>query len=146
MEKRVQINTAEPKAYKALGELMKYVKTCDLDPVHTELINIRASQINGCAFCLDMHTRDALKQGEKDQRIFVLSAWRETDFFSEEEQVILRMTEEITLISQQGLSSETYQKAAALFDEHYISKIIMAIVTINTLNRIAISTHKPIVS
>lgn len=143
MEKRVQINEIEPKAYQALGHLIQYVKNCGLDPAHTELINIRASQINGCAFCLNIHTNDALKQGEEARRIFVLSAWKETNLFSEEEEMILRMTEEITRISRDGLSSETYKKATGLFDESYISRIIMAIVTINTLNRIAISTHKP---
>ena len=142
MEQRIQIDEAEPKAYEALTELSKYVKTCGLDPIHLELINIRASQINGCAFCLNIHTTDALKRGEKEQRIFVLPAWRETDLFTDEERIILAMTEEITQISEEGLTSLTYKKASQAFNEQYFSQIVMAIVTINTLNRIAISTHK----
>ncbi len=83
----------------------------------------------------------ALKYGETPQRIFLLNAWRETDLFTEEEQTILAMTEEITLISEKGLTEETYQKAQKHFDENQISQIIMAIVTINAWNRIGISTH-----
>ena len=142
MEQRIQIDETEPKAYQALAELNKYVKSCGLDPIHLELINIRASQINGCAFCLNIHTEDALKQGEKARRIFVLPAWREADLFTDKERIILAMTEEITQISEKGLTSPTYKKAVEVFDERYFSQIVMAIVTINTLNRIAISTHK----
>lgn len=116
-----------------------------LSPIQKELIKIRASQINGCAFCLDMHTKDALKYGETPQRIFLLNAWRDAkEFYTEEEQVILMIAEEITLISQKGLTEETYQKAKELFDETQISDIIMAGIVINMWNRIAISTHMPI--
>ena len=101
---------------------------------------MRASQINGCAYCIDMHTKDALKNGETQQRIFLLSAWREVNLYTEEERVVLAMTEEITLISQHGLTPETYQRAKQFFDENDIAQIIMAIVTINAWNRIAIST------
>ncbi|MEQ9209902.1 MAG: carboxymuconolactone decarboxylase family protein [Pseudomonadales bacterium] len=111
---------------------------------HKELIKIRASQINGCAFCIDMHTKDALKNGETPQRIFLLTAWTETDLFTEEERALLKITEEVTLIHQGGLSSETYKKGLDLFGEHYLTQIIMAIVAINAWNRIAISTNKPI--
>ena len=88
-----------------------------------------------------MHTVDARKYGETEQRIYTLSAWRDTPFFDEKEQAILALTEEITEISKGGVSTETYNKAASLFDEHYLSQIIMSIVTINAWNRIAISTH-----
>lgn len=116
-----------------------------LSPIQKELIKIRASQINGCAFCLDMHTKDALKYGETPQRIFLLNAWREAkELYTEEEQVILMIAEEITLISQKGLAEETYQKAKELFDETRISDIIMAGIVINMWNRIAISSHMPI--
>lgn len=116
-----------------------------LSPIQKELIKIRASQINGCAFCLDMHTKDALKYGETPQRIFLLNAWRDAkELYTEEEQVILMIAEEITLISQKGLTEETYQKAKELFDETQISDIIMAGIVINMWNRIAISTHMPI--
>ncbi len=118
-----------------------YFKTTPLTSTHKDLIKIRASQINGCAYCIDLHTKDALKNGETAQRIFMLNAWRETDFFTEEEQVVLAMSEEVTLIHKQGLTEETYKKAEQVFDQHYIAQIIMAIATINAWNRIAISTH-----
>lgn len=116
-----------------------------LTPIQKELIKIRASQINSCAFCLNMHTKDALKYGETPQRIFLLNAWREAkELFTEEEQIILQITEEVTLISQKGLSEETYQKAKEIFNESELADIIMAAVVINMWNRIAISTHMPI--
>ena len=104
MEKRIQIDIVEPEAYKAMYALEKYLQQSKLSKTHKELIKIRASQLNGCAFCIDMHTHDALKNGETSQRIFLLNAWRETMLFTEEERVLLEITEEITLISNKGLS------------------------------------------
>src|SRR5690606_14204259 len=144
MENRINIQELEPDAYSAVLALESYLRSAKLSKTHLELIKIRASQINGCAFCINMHTSDALKQGETNQRIFLLNAWKETTLFTEEERAILAMTEEITLISNNGLTDETYKKAQSLFDENYIAQIIMAIVTINAWNRIAISTRKPI--
>ena len=106
------------------------------------MIKLRASQINGCAFCLDMHSKDALKYGETMQRIVLLNAWPEAEVFSAEEKALLAMVEEITLISEHGLSDETYQVAQQFFSETQIGEIIMAIVVINAWNRIAISTNK----
>lgn len=144
MKKRIDIQKVEPKAYQAMFGLEAYLQTSQLSKTHLELIKTRASQINGCAFCINMHTIDALKQGETAQRLFLLNAWRETDLFTEEERVVLAITEEVTLISQYGLSDATYEAAEKLFDEHYIAQIIMAVVVINAWNRIAISTNKPI--
>lgn len=141
MEKRVSIYDVEPQAVKALLALESYLGTTQLSKTHKELIKIRASQINGCAFCINMHTKDAIKNGETNQRIFLLNAWRETTLFTEEERVILEITEEITLIHNKGLSTETYNKAVALFDQNYIAQLIMMVVTINAWNRIAISTN-----
>jgi len=142
MQKRININDVEPQAIKAMFSLESYLAQAGISKTLKELIKIRASQINGCAYCLDMHTKDALKNGETNQRIFILSAWKEAaEFFTEEEQAALAMTEEITLIHQQGLSEETYQKASKVFSENQIAQIIMAIVTINAWNRIAVSTH-----
>ena len=140
METRVNINAAEPQAFKAMYALEGYLATTNISKTNKELIKMRASQINGCAYCIDMHTKDALKNGETQQRIFLLSAWREVNLYTEEERVVLAMTEEITLISQHGLTPETYQRAKQFFDENDIAQIIMAIVTINAWNRIAIST------
>lgn len=145
MEKRINIQTTAPQAYKAMLALEGYLAGAEISKTLKELIKIRASQINNCAYCLDMHSKDAIKNGERAERIFILSAWREaTSFFSEEEQVVLAMTEEVTLLHQAGLSSETYQKASDLFSENQIAQILMAIVTINSWNRIAVSTHLPI--
>lgn len=141
MSKRINISTA-PQAYKAMLGLETYLASTDLSKTLKELIKIRASQINSCAYCIDMHTKDALKNGETNQRIFLLSAWKEAKYlFTEEEQTVLTMTEEITLIHKNGLSDETYQKATEFFTEEQIAQIIMAIVTINAWNRIAVSTH-----
>lgn len=145
MENRIDIQQLEPNAYKAMFALENYLQNTQLSKTHLELIKIRASQINGCAFCINMHTSDALKQGETTQRIFLLNAWKETELFTEQEKIILAITEEITLISQNGLSDKTYKQAEQLFNENYIAQIIMAVVTINAWNRIAISTNKTIV-
>lgn len=134
-----EINAA---AYQAGIGMEKALQNSFLTPVQKELIKIRASQINGCAFCLDMHTKDALKYGETPQRIFLLNAWKDArELYSEEEQVILAIAEEVTLISEKGLSEVTYAKATQFFTEMQIADIIMATVTINMWNRIAISTH-----
>lgn len=143
METRVNILQTQPEAYKAMMGLEKYIASTSLTPTHKELIKIRASQINGCAYCINMHTRDARKMRETEQRIYLLNAWRETTLYTEEEQTILAMTEEITLI-QKHLSKETYEDARKLFDEKYIAEIIMMITTINAWNRIAIATEMPI--
>ena len=144
MENRINIQKIEPNAYKAMLALEDYLEGSQLSKIHLELIKIRASQINGCAFCINMHTSDALKQGETSQRIFLLNAWKETALFTEEERIVLAITEEVTLINQNGLSDKTYQLAEQLFDENYIAQIIMAVVTINAWNRIAISTNKTV--
>ncbi|WP_374173798.1 carboxymuconolactone decarboxylase family protein [Flavobacterium tructae] len=139
MKPRIVIPTAAPQAYQALLNLEKYISTTSLTPVHKELIKIRASQINGCAHCINMHTIDARKHGISEQRIYLLSAWRDTDIYTKEEKAILALTEEVTLISHH-VSDETYQNAASLFDDQYLAEIILAIITINSWNRIAITT------
>ena len=142
MSDRIDIQKQQPEAYKAMFGLEKYLSGTPIPPLHRELIKIRSSQINGCAFCIDMHTRDARKLGETEQRIYLLNAWREVDnLFTGEERCILAITEEVTLISKHGLTEETYAKAAHLFEPDYIAQLIMAVVTINAWNRIAISTH-----
>src|SRR5690606_3504563 len=144
MENRINIQALEPKAYKGMFALENFLQQSQLSKTHYYLILIHASQINGCAFCINMHTNDALLQGETPKRIFLLRAWKETELFSEEERAILAMTEEITLIHKTGLSDQTYQSAKIYFDDHYIAQIIMAVVTINAWNRISISTKKTV--
>ncbi len=145
MENRIDIQQLEPDAFKAMFALENYLHNSGLSKAYFYLIKIRASQINGCAFCINMHTTDALKQGETAQRIFLLNAWKETGLFTKEEKTILAITEEVTLISQNGLSDETYRQAEQLFDGNQIAQIIMAVVTINAWNRIVISTKKTVV-
>ena len=139
MKTRINVLNIQPEAYKALAGIENYLKNSNLSEIEKELIKTRASQINGCAFCIDMHTKDARKYGETEQRIYLLNAWKEVDLFNEREKTILAFTEEITLISHAGLSDETYNKALTLFTEIEIAQIIMAIVAINAWNRIAIS-------
>jgi len=141
MNKRINIAEVQPVGYKAMLGLENYLQQSQINKTHKELIKIRASQINGCAFCIDMHTKDALKGGETNQRIFLMNAWRETDLFSEEEKVVLAIAEEVTLIHQKGLSEATYAKAKQFFNEEQIAQLIMAVVIINAWNRIAISTQ-----
>jgi AhpD family alkylhydroperoxidase len=138
--KRVNIFKTEPEAYKALLALAQQVESSELTAIQKELIKIRASQINGCAFCLDMHTTDAMKLGETTRRINTVSAWRDTSFFTEEEQAILALTEEVTLI-QNHVSDDTYQHAVNVLGEKRVAQVILNTTVINAWNRIAIATH-----
>ncbi|WP_018344048.1 carboxymuconolactone decarboxylase family protein [Cytophaga aurantiaca] len=141
MEKRLNLGALQPKGYKAMVGLEAYLQTSELSKSHINLIKTRASQINGCAYCLDMHTKESIQNGETLQRLFVLAAWKETDLFTEEEKAILGLTEEITVIHQHGVSDAVYKKAVELFGENYVAQIIMAVVAINGWNRIAVATH-----
>jgi len=140
MKTRIRIDKVEPAGYNAILGLEKFIESTSLTRTHKELIKIRASQINGCAFCIDMHTKEARKAGETEQRIYALNAWRDTPFFTEEERAILALTEEITLISNH-VKDETYEAAAKVLDEKYLAQVILAIITINAWNRIGISTN-----
>jgi len=145
MSTRFDMATTNVAAYKAGIGMEAALQNSFLTPIQRELIKIRASQINGCAFCINMHTKDAIKYGETPQRIFLLNGWRDArELYTEEEQVILEITEEITLITQKGLSEETYRKAKNFFDDRQMADIIMAAIVINMWNRMAISTHMPI--
>ena len=140
MQTRIKIDQAEPAGYKAILGLEKFIEGSLLTRKHKDLIKIRASQINGCAFCIDMHTREARKAGETEQRIYALNAWRGTSFFSSEEQAILALTEEVTLISNH-VKDETYAWAAQLLDEAYLAQVMLSIITINAWNMIGIATN-----
>jgi AhpD family alkylhydroperoxidase len=146
MNKRIDFNVVQPAAYDAMDALDRFVNESSIDKGIQEFIRIRASQINGCAYCVDAHSRDARKLGETEQRVFLISAWREAgSIFSEEERLVLQMTEEITLIHQQGLGDATYEKAISVFGKEKTSQLIMAIVTINAWNRIGVATQlKPV--
>jgi AhpD family alkylhydroperoxidase len=139
METRIRIDKVEPAGYKAVLGLEKFIESTPLTRVHQDLIKIRASQINGCAFCIDMHTKEARKAGETEQRIYALNAWRDAPFYTEDERAILALTEEVTLINHH-VTEQTYQQAAHILDEIYLAQVIMAIITINVWNRIGIAT------
>ncbi len=138
------IDKEAPEAYKAVYGMSLVLDKTTLTSTQKELIKIRASQINACAFCLNMHTREALKAGESQQRIFLMSAWRETDLFTEEEKAILQLTEEVTLIHQKGVTDATYALLEKFFDTQTIAQMIMSIVLINAWNRIAVSSRMPL--
>lgn len=141
MEKRISMYQLEPGAYEAMIAMENYGKGTQVPPILKELIKIRASQINGCAYCLDMHTEDAIKIGETPRRIFLLSAWREAPVFTEEERAVLQLTEEVTLISKEGLTTKTYETVIKFFGEKITAQLIMLVVIINGWNRIAIATN-----
>ena len=142
MMKRINIPKTEPNAYKGMLALEQYIRNSAIPHLLRELIKIRASQINGCAYCIDMHTQEALKIGETQRRIFALSAWKESPLFTEEERYVLQLTEEVTLISKDGVSDETYNKVLGFYGENVLAQIIMQIIIINSWNRIAVSTHQ----
>jgi AhpD family alkylhydroperoxidase len=142
MSIRFKMAAVQPEAYKALGALDKYISTSGIDKLQREMIKIRASQINGCAYCVNHHSRDARNLGETEQRVYLINVWREApNVFSEEEQLLLAITEEVTLIQQHGLSDTLYDKAIQLFGEEKTAQIIMAIITINAWNRIGVSLN-----
>lgn len=126
-------------ALKGMMELEKYVHGSGLEQTLYELVKTRASQINGCAFCLDMHTKDARKNGESEQRLYALSAWRETPFYTERERAALAWTEALTLISENDVPDSLYKATREHFSEEEIVALTMAIIAINGWNRLAIS-------
>jgi AhpD family alkylhydroperoxidase len=138
MEERLNYVKAAPAGYRAILTLNRYVDECDLEPLLLELVRMRASQINGCAYCLDMHSKDARAIGETEQRLYALSAWRETPFYTPRERAALRWTEEITLISQDHASDAAYDEARQHFSEGELVNLTLAIIMINSWNRLAI--------
>lgn len=141
MKLRLNLKELEPDAYEAMYCLEKYLAKTHFDRNLRELIKIRASQLNGCAYCIEMHAADALKYGEDPNRIFALSAWWESPLFSSKEKALLMMTEEITAIADRGLTDDTFQEAKKHFTDQEIAQIIMMISVINVWNRMAVATH-----
>ncbi|HEX3438557.1 MAG TPA: carboxymuconolactone decarboxylase family protein [Pseudacidobacterium sp.] len=139
MEQRLDYPKAFPEAYQGMLHLEAIIRRSGLDPALYELVKIRASQLNGCAFCLDMHTKDARAHGETEQRIYALSAWREAPFFTERERAALGWTEAVTNIQQGHASEEVYAQTRLQFSEEEIVKLTYAITQINSWNRIAIA-------
>ncbi len=129
--------------YQALHASSQTVKRSTIDPALLELIKMRASQINGCAYCIDMHAKDARAAGETEQRLYALSAWRETPFFSARERAALAVTEAVTLVSQTQVPQTVIDAAAALFPPDELTEIVYAVIDINAWNRLAITTGAP---
>lgn len=127
-------------AYQKIAELDQIGQAGSIDEHLQELIKIYASQLNGCVFCIDMHSKDALAKGEKLQRIIGLSAWEEAAFYTEEERAVLAFTKEVTLIHQAGVSDKTYQMLQKYYNEKEIGELLVLIGTINFYNRIGITT------
>jgi AhpD family alkylhydroperoxidase len=139
MKPRLNPYQAGPDAMKAVAALETYVKGSGLEASLIELIKMRASQINGCAYCLDMHARDARAKGESEQRLYLLDAWRESPLYSDRERAALAWTEAVTLVSQTRVPDEVYEEARRNFSEEELVKLTVAVVAINAWNRIAIS-------
>jgi AhpD family alkylhydroperoxidase len=128
-----------PAGMKTLQAVEAYLHQTTLGPQLIELVKMRASQINGCAYCLDMHTKDARSMGETEQRLYTLSAWRETPFFTERERAALALTEAVTLVSIDHVPDEVYAQAHTQFNDAELVDLVMAAATINTWNRLAIT-------
>jgi AhpD family alkylhydroperoxidase len=142
MKQRINFGKVQPAAYDAMEALDAFVDNSSISKEYRELIKIRASQINGCSYCTDAHSHDALKLNIPLQKILLVSAWREAgNIFNEEEKLLFRITEEITLIHFHGLSDETYSKAIEIFGEMLTVQIVMAVITINAWNRIGVASQ-----
>ena len=142
-EPRLDVQAIDPRAYKAVLAMEGYVRSGTLDPGLLNLIKIRASQLNGCAFCLDMHNREAVEKGESPRRLYILAGWREApDLFTAAERAALSFTEAVTLISKDAVGDDVWHEAAMSFSEEELVQLLMAISTINVWNRLAVATHQ----
>jgi AhpD family alkylhydroperoxidase len=139
MAERLNYAKAFPEGVHAVLNLEKTIRSSGLEPSLLELVKTRASQMNGCAYCIDMHTKDARAAGETEQRLYALSAWRDTPFFTPRERAALAWCEALTNIQQGHASDEVYEQARKEFDEAELMKLTLAIAQINTWNRIAIA-------
>lgn len=139
---RVNIQEIQPKAYAAMFSLEGYLSTSSLPLLLQELVRLRASQINGCSYCKDMHTMAAKKHGESDERLAALANWEKSDLFNGIERATLEVTEAVTSIADQGLPDKLYSKIAAFLNAEEIAQLIVLIATINAWNRISVATAK----
>lgn len=140
---RLNIHAVDPRAQQAVLAIETYVRGSGLDHGLYELVKIRASQLNGCAYCLDMHTRDARAGGEDQRRLDILSAWREAPgFFTDAERAALAFTEAVTLIGEHGVPDDIWQDALTHFGEQGVVHLLMAVCVINVWNRMAVTTHQ----
>jgi AhpD family alkylhydroperoxidase len=139
MESRIDYKGIAPDAFKAMYGLENYVRHCGFEHSLLELVKLRASQINGCAYCIDMHTKDARAAGETEQRLYTVSVWREAPFFSDREKAALAWTEAVTLVGESHVPDDVYAMARGQFSERELVDLTMAVIAINGWNRLAVS-------
>jgi AhpD family alkylhydroperoxidase len=138
---RIDAHEIAPEAYETMLALERYLHRCGLSRSLIELVKLRASQINGCAYCIDMHTKDARAAGETEQRLYLLDAWRESPFYSPRERAALAWTESVTRVSETHVPDEVYEEALAHFSEKEIVDLTYLAMTINSWNRLAVATR-----
>ncbi|CCF85292.1 carboxymuconolactone decarboxylase family protein [Nitrolancea hollandica] len=142
-EQRLSVHEVDPKAYEAVRGLERYVRAGNLEPRLLSLIKIRASQLNGCAYCLDMHAGEARAVGENQRRLDILAAWREASgMFSDRERAALAFTEAVTLIGEAGVPDAVWEDVTRSFDQNEVVRLLLAIAAINVWNRLAVATHQ----
>src|SRR5574339_1141362 len=144
MKQRLDYSKAAPEGVEILRQLEHYLKKAGLEPDLMELVKLRASQINGCAYCIDMHTKDARNTGESEQRLYGVTAWRQTSFYNERERAALAWTESVTRISEAQVPEEVYHEVKQHFTEKEMVDLTLAVIAINAWNRLAISFRTPV--
>lgn len=143
MVTRPRYSRVAPGVYRAMLQLEKYIENCGLETSLVRLVQTRASQINGCAFCLDMHTKDARAEGETEQRLYLLPAWREAPFYSERERAALEWTEAVTLVAESQVPDEVYERVQPHFTDEELANLTLAITNINAWNRLNVAFRTP---
>jgi AhpD family alkylhydroperoxidase len=143
MTPRIEYARVAPEAMRAMLALQRYVNDSGIEHTLLELVKLRASYINGCAYCVDMHARDARKAGDTEQRLFAVPVWRETPFFTPRERAALAWTESVTQVAQSGVPDDVYDEVREHFSDAELVQLTMAIVVINGWNRIAVSFRTP---
>jgi AhpD family alkylhydroperoxidase len=139
MKARLDFRKASPEGDKAMMGLHLFVRNCGLDHSLLELVKLRASQINGCAHCIDMHTKELRADGESEQRLYLLNAWRESPFYSERERAALAWTEAVTLVADSHVPDDVYEQARAQFSEQELVNLTLALAAINGANRLNVA-------
>ena len=140
MSQRMSVAEVAPEGFHAVLQLEQYVRKA-VDPKVLELVKLRASMLNGCAFCVDMRSQDALANGESSRRLFAVAAWREAPFFTARERAALALTDEVTRLGEAGVTDQTWEEARKVWSEEEIAHLLLAIATINVWNRLAVATR-----
>jgi AhpD family alkylhydroperoxidase len=143
MGERINYVKAAPEVYKAMLTLHGYLQNCGLDHILMNLVYLRASQMNRCAFCIDMHWKDLRALGEPEEKLYMLATWREWDGFAEHERAALQWTEAVTSLSDDAVSDEVYQKVCEHFDAGQVGKLTLAVVAVNGWNRLNVAFRMP---